>query len=268
MKILYILLLLPISIGLHSQEAPNFKVTDTHGVEHSLYEDYLDKGTTVVLDLFFVDCPPCSALAPLLEESYQQWGAGQGDVQFISLTSKVEDNDANVLAFEMEHGTTWPAVSSEGSGPTAVQLYTTGQWGTFTGFPTLVVIAPDRSVQFDAWGGNLNSTIDILNEWIANTGALGLLSLVEDKFISIKHFELSPNPTSSNTTLKFNLDEMAHIQINIINSLGQKVNNVYDGHLFKGEQRIEFNTSDLTSGINWLEIKMNGQAYTEPFLKY
>ncbi len=183
------------TISLIAQDAPDFTITDTHGEVHSLYEDYLDQGKTVVLDLFFVNCPPCNDLAPLMEPVYQAWGAGTGDVQFISLTSDPSDTDPIVIGFEERHGTTWPAASSEGGGPAAQEPYTTGQWGQFLGYPTLIIISPDRSVQFDIWGANLNETIDLLDAGITSTGAskTGTTSTKEEIQLS-SELSIYPNP--------------------------------------------------------------------------
>jgi len=80
----FFIMVLSVSLAF-GQTAPDFTITDTDGVEHSLYADYLDQGKTVIIDLFFADCPPCHGLAPTLENIYQDWGAGQYDVQFIGL---------------------------------------------------------------------------------------------------------------------------------------------------------------------------------------
>ena len=183
------------AVSVMAQDAPDFTVTDTHGEVHSLYADYLDQGKTVVLDLFFVNCPPCNDLAPLLEPVYQEWGAGNGDVQFISITSDPADTDEVVLGFEERHGTTWPAISSEGDGPAAQDPYTTGEWGEFFGYPTLIVISPDRSVQFDAWGADLTETIDILDNWITNTGAAkGSTTSTQEEVQLSSELSIYPNP--------------------------------------------------------------------------
>ena len=39
--------------------------------------------------LFFTYCPPCNAIAPLVEPLYYTLGGGNGDVEFISLSTKM-----------------------------------------------------------------------------------------------------------------------------------------------------------------------------------
>lgn len=174
-KILLSIFALMSFTAVYAQDAPDFTVTDTHGTVHNLYADYLDKGKTVVLDMFFVDCPPCQGMAPFMEQAYQDYGGGQGDVQFISLTGDPNgtDNDAYVIGFEELYGLTFPAVSTDGGSLETIQPYINGTWGQFLGYPTIAVIAPDRSVTFDVWGSSYEDTYNLLIDAIAATGATG-----------------------------------------------------------------------------------------------
>ena len=108
---------------LSAQTAPDFTVTDSDGVVHRLYEDHLDQGRTVVLKLFFTSCPPCIQLAPWMEEKYQQWGAGQYDVEFIELSTQNFDSNADVAAYKVEHGITFPGVGADGGALEAGAIY-------------------------------------------------------------------------------------------------------------------------------------------------
>lgn len=267
MKRFNTLLLLFFSLGLFAQDAPDFTVTDTHGVDHTLYEDYLDQGMTVVLDLFYVDCPPCNTLAPLLEPLYQAWGAGTADVQFISLTREPNDDDATVLAFEELHGTTWPAISADGGGPAALQPYTTGTWGTLIGYPTLIVISPDRSVQFDAWvSGDYPATIELLDDWITNTGATKPVSSIED-LENVGSFSISPNPVVDMINFEIELLQEETAKISVYNKLGQEIKNVYSGNLKAGLNTFSISTNELNSGTYYIKINMKGEQKMAPFVK-
>jgi thiol-disulfide isomerase/thioredoxin len=52
----------------NAQSAPDFTVTDINDIEHTLYADYLNQGKSVLIEVFFTTCPPCSTYAPHLEE--------------------------------------------------------------------------------------------------------------------------------------------------------------------------------------------------------
>lgn len=155
-----------------AQTAPDFTVTDAHGNVHRLYQDYLNQGKTVVLELFFTTCPPCNAIAPQVEQLYRDWGSGGGDVEFIALSTLASDTDAKVRNYESQHNHTFPAVSPQGGSLTANQPYRDGTFGLYFGTPTFVVIAPNKSVNYDVRGNGMAGTIQAIDAAIAATGAV------------------------------------------------------------------------------------------------
>ena len=184
MKRLFTLLIISFSIGLSAfaQTAPNFTVTDSWGQNHRLYEDYLNQGKTVVIKIFYVACPPCNSIAPFLEPLYQKWGGGDADVQFIELSTKTTDTDAQVNVYKTTHGTTYPAAGGQGNSVPATGPYTNGTFGLWTGTPTFIVIAPDGTVDYDVYGIGNEGTVMALDEAIAATGANGVVSSTNNRF--------------------------------------------------------------------------------------
>ncbi len=159
--------------GAIAQPAPDFSIVDSQGNPHMLYSDYLDQGKTVMIKIFFTNCPPCNTIAPWMEPLYQDWGAGQYDVEFFDLSDKDYDTDNLVNAYKQFHGHTYPAAGVDGGSLEAVQPYKSGMFGVFTGTPTFIVIAPDGSVNFNIHGfGGTQGTIDAIDEAIAATGAM------------------------------------------------------------------------------------------------
>lgn len=155
-----------------AQPAPDFTVTTSTGQTIHLYDDLLDQGKTVVLKLFFTTCPPCNAMAPLMEPFYQEWGGGDADVEFISLSIQAFDNNVKVNTYKQLYGQTFPGVGSQGGSLAAVLPYTTETYGQFLGTPTFVVIAPDGTVQFNPRGASHTATLDSVDVAIQNTGAV------------------------------------------------------------------------------------------------
>ncbi len=137
--------------------APNFTVMSSPTESHRLYEDFLNQGKTVVLELFFVDCPSCNSFAPFMSGLYDEWGHGQEDVAFIALDVKDTDNFMDVAAFQMRHGHDWLGISHEGESIEASLPYRDGTYGLYLGTPTIVVIAPDGTVNFNPNGTNRDS---------------------------------------------------------------------------------------------------------------
>ncbi|MFT4536727.1 MAG: thiol-disulfide isomerase/thioredoxin [Saprospiraceae bacterium] len=167
MKHLITLFFLSISAIAYTQTAPDFQITDSDGVVHNLYADHLDQGQTVVLKLFFTTCPPCIQLAPWMEEKYQNWGAGQFDVEFIELSILTSDSNADVAQYKIDRGITFPGAGFDGGGKDAAEIYKSGQFGPYFGTPSLVIIAPNGSV-------NQGFSYDDFDSLIAATGATGM----------------------------------------------------------------------------------------------
>jgi len=159
--------------SLHSQAqlAPDFTVTDTDGQVHHLYADYLNQGKSVMIKIMFTTCPPCNSIAPLMEPLYQEWGAGDYDVEFFEMTDKNFDTNALMEAYANQYNETFPAISMEGNALPTVQPYKNGTFGPWFGTPTFVVIAPNGTVQFNVDGANNQATIAAIDAALSATGA-------------------------------------------------------------------------------------------------
>ncbi len=167
MKYLIILLLLS-AYAVQAQKHFDFTVIDSDGVEHTLYEDYLDKGYVVVTKVFFVDCPPCNAIAKDIQEVYEEWGEGTADVQFIEITTSSRDDDNDVKGYKARHGITFPSISDDGQALEVTNQYKTGFFGTYWGTPSFAIIRPDGTTEYRP-----GLTKAQLSAAIADAGALG-----------------------------------------------------------------------------------------------
>ncbi len=161
-----------ISATIFGQTAPDFTITDTDGNTHTLYADYLDQGKTVLIKVFFTNCPPCNIIAPLVEDLYQDWGAGNNDVEFFELSDKGYDMNTDVAAYKQQHGLTFIAAGSDGGSTSAVSVYKDGTYGTWLGTPCFVVISPDGTVQYNVANGSGQTAINNIDAAIAATGAV------------------------------------------------------------------------------------------------
>ncbi len=200
--------------------APDFTVTLTDGQTKSLYKDYLDKGKTVVLKLFFVDCPPCRAHAPLYQDLYEEWGQGIGPVEFFHLSTSTFDLNQTVLAYDQANGHTFKAAGSDGGSLQAILPYRNGTFGPFQGTPTFVVIAPNRSLTFDIRGTSPANTMELLNQAILNTGA-------------IKPPVGGLNITLSGQIRKYNKPEDSISEQKVALYQGTELISIYDGSDYK-----------------------------------
>ncbi|HDY89670.1 MAG TPA: T9SS type A sorting domain-containing protein [bacterium] len=64
-----------------------------------------------------------------------------------------------------------------------------------------------------------------------------------------------PNPFNPATTISFILPESGAVTVHVFNSLGQKVENLFDGHLDAGEKSIIWKPNNLSGGVYLINIK-------------
>ncbi len=139
-------LILCANMALKGQSAIDFTFTDTNGNEHTLYEDYLDEGKVVLIDWFFVACPPCNAYAPTLQDIYEDWGEGQDDVEFFTLSNKTFDSNDDVKGYEEMHSLTNPGAGEDGGAFDIFWSYHNSDFGPIFSTPHFTVIAPNGTV--------------------------------------------------------------------------------------------------------------------------
>ncbi|HNR06376.1 MAG TPA: redoxin domain-containing protein [Saprospiraceae bacterium] len=140
------------------KKAKDFKVTTTDLKTIELYKDYLNKGKVVMVQIFFVDCPPCNEIAPNISALYKKYGSGSKRVEFIELSNKSWDNNAAVQGYKTRYNLNFPSVSSEGGSVQAAALYSDNSYGSFLGTPTFIIIDPTGGVTFDPRGQHADAT--------------------------------------------------------------------------------------------------------------
>lgn len=233
----------------YAQEAPDFTVTTTHNEEFNLYSQ-LDAGKTIVLDLFFVNCPPCNDIAPRLQQLNLEWGDGSGDVIFISLSDR--DLAAAVKGFEEMHGLTFPAAGTDGGSADAVKPYSDGNFGQFFGFPTLVVVAPNKAVTYDVWGESYDQTIQLLDEAIEATGATKSSQTFEtDK---VANLSVYPNPVVNDLNISLDITKATNLTVEIADAQGRLIQSIDKGQANAGSQNISVDMSELANGTYFVSL--------------
>lgn len=247
--LLYLSFLAP-GIGATAQNAIDFTFTDTHGVEHNLFTE-LDAGKTIMLDFFFTTCGPCQYWAPSINHVYEQFGSGEGNVDFWSFTPS--DNDAAVLAYEATFGIEFPSCSTDGGSMNVINLYTTGTYGAFVGYPTYVVICPDRSVTWDVWPISENAP-----EIAAALEACGAVSIDETEADAVVS-GIYPNPASSQATLAISMRHSSMVNVEIFDMLGNQVRGGFNRAMPAGNHMLELPVSELAEGAYLARIMVNGE---------
>jgi len=75
-----------------------------------------------------------------------------------------------------------------------------------------------------------------------------------------------PNPFNASTTIKFNIPAAGNVKIVLFNTLGQKIETIYDDNLKSGIHKIKFNGSHLASGIYFYKVNWNNQIKKSKFI--
>lgn len=154
-KLFTLILALAFGFGLKAQcpltQAVDFTATDVHGTEVHLF-DILDSGQYVLIDFFFTTCGPCQQATPKVVESYYAMGCNMHDVFYMEIATG--DSDAACLNWVNTYGVEYPTISGQAGGTGICSQYQIGA------YPTLIVIAPDRSIVInDLWPINNAQTV-------------------------------------------------------------------------------------------------------------
>ncbi len=195
------------------KEAEDFTITTTDGYTRNLYNT-LDSGKTVFVDLFYTGCDWCVYYAPVIEEVYQNHGAGQGDIEFWGISNNLFDTNNVIDQYKAENNITNPCAGFQGGGTTAHSIVIEGQ--NFMGWPSYVVICPDRTMYFNPVYPPLVTGFDPFFSLCAAT-----IGVDEGKENSEKCIiSIYPNPASSELFVEINLMDDGQATVGIYNLLG------------------------------------------------
>lgn len=182
-------------------------------------------------------------------------------------------NDVFKLQGSLDCGGTWadiqtfnPASMASGSGGTTTNPYipsaanqwkyydvtnTAGNWGNYINSSSVLV---RFYFQEDPAAGNGNRMFLDAISFVDTLSAVGINELTK----SIK-FNMYPNPTKSETIIKFSLNDAATISINVIDILGKVILPVTNTNYAAGEQTISINKNNsLANGIYFVNMSING----------
>ena len=100
---------------------------------------------------------------------------------------------------------------------------------------------------------------------IDNDGQFEYSKTIEVDMNGVKKFELSqnyPNPFNPATTISFNLPEAGNVKLTLFDILGQEIKTLVNEFKESGVHTINFNASELNSGMYIYKIESNGLTQT------
>ena len=97
-------------------------------------------------------------------------------------------------------------------------------------------------------------------------GSYSYSKVVETEVVTPTKFELSqnyPNPFNPSTSIKFSLPESGIVKLAVYNLLGQEVKTLVNGFKAAGSYSINFDASNLSSGLYLYKIEVNSITQTK-----
>lgn len=177
------------------------------------------------------------------------------------------ENDRLEIEVSTDCGATWTSVFNEAGSTLATVAAQTGnfvpnaanQWESNTIDLSAFDNTNDVLVRFkatSAYGNNL--LLDNINFSQATN-----VNTIQKEAAEVR---IMPNPVSNLMTLEFTMENTADANINIVNALGQQVQQVTNGS-FNGTNVIEVNTSELAAGVYFVNIVTEEATTTKRFVR-
>ncbi len=227
----------------------DFTITTTDGVTRNLYST-LDSGKTVFIDLFYTTCSWCQVYAPVIEEIYQNTGAGSGNIEFWGISNNLFDTNHVIEAYRQQYNINNPCAGPWGGGTTAFTTVVSGQ--NFIGFPTYCVVCPDRSIYFDPV---YPPTVTGFDPYFAICAAM---VGTEESIVTDREMRIYPNPASTEITVFVHPASPARTETRIIDMTGRQVYRaVHD--MTAGENHIVLPVHELEAGIYTVSVRQEGR---------
>lgn len=231
--------------------ADDFTITTTDGITRNLYST-LDSGKTVFVDLFYTTCSWCQYYSPIIEEIYQNTGAGEEDIEFWGISNNLFDTNNVIDQYRLDYNITNPCAGPWGGGTTAFSIMVNGQ--DFQGFPTYCVICPDRTLFFNPC---YPPTVTGFDPYFESCDTLTGINYNNDALKS-GIISVYPNPSSTELSLEIKVKYSVPVKIEFFNLLGLKVFSAsYDVSSVRRD--INIPVDQLPNGVYFIRMMQNGQ---------
>ena len=113
-----------------------------------------------------------------------------------------------------------------------------------------------------AYASQRNGQGDIYIYNLSGTGVSGKAKPVH----SFQLYDNFPNPFNPQTQIRFSLTEPSHVTLSVYNTLGTLVTTLVNDYHVSGVYSVPFDGSELTSGIYYYQLEIDGQSICKKML--
>lgn len=238
-----------------AQTAVNFTANDCNSVSHTLFDE-LDADKVIVI-VWVMPCGSCIAPALSAYTEVQNYASSHpGRVKYYLVDDYANTPCPSLSSWGATNGISSPdAVFSNN----AIQMSDYGN----AGMPKIVVLGQNSHTVFFNETNGLNTAN--FNTGIIN--ALGSSSSISEIVKDQSNLTISPNPVNSEIShISFELEKSGSVVITVTDALGQYVNTLSNEKLPSGIHQIDFNTSLLSNGMYFVNLKTDEFLTTSQFM--
>ena len=140
-----------------------------------------------------------------------------------------------------------------------------GEWKSIGFVPGAGTTTENRTYNFSDKNLNKGKYFYRLKQ-IDFGGTYEYSKIVEVEITSPAKFELAqnyPNPFNPNTSISFTIPQSGNVKLSVYNLLGQEITTLVNEYREAGTYNIEFNATNLNSGVYLYKIESNGLTLTK-----
>ncbi len=89
---------------------------------------------------------------------------------------------------------------------------------------------------------------------------------VEQKAAELASVSIYPNPVKNIAKVSLNLTQNANVTVDVTNLVGKQIMSLNKGNMSAGSQQFSIDASNLTSGIYFVTVIVNGQKYSQKMI--
>ena len=120
-----------------------------------------------------------------------------------------------------------------------------------------------------AWEAQRDDEWKTINNWLNYGSPTGPSAVREIPGVRPDNYVLEqnyPNPFNPVTKIRYSIPASGYITLNVYNSLGQLVTTIFNGYQRVGSYVVEFDASELASGIYMYRLQSGGVSIAKKFV--